>query len=728
MKKTLSVILFAFIANSFSKAQLITNGTQTPAQLVQNVLLGSGVAVSNVTYIGALGPDTSAIGSFSGTTNLGISSGVVLTTGTIYSPNGPQGPNNIGSNGIDNKRPGDSLLTTLIATSTAQTFNAAILEFDFVPSADTVRFRYVFGSEEYPEYVCSNYNDIFGFFISGPNPSGGNYNKKNIALIPGTNLPVAINSVNSGSSGGFGSSGCISLAYSSLYVDNTSGVTVQYDGFTKVFTAIAPVICGQKYHIKLAIADAGDGVFDSGVFLEAGSFSSKTISLSSKITYSGNDTILLEGCGQAKVILSRGGKNLGGQDTMLITVGGTATNGVDYTPAINDTLIFLPGVDSLNILINAINDAIVEGLETLVITVEPLSNSPCLKSSKDSLTIYIKDLLLKVSPMADTKSCPGISGSTILTANAVGGGLPYAYSWSNSATTKSITVNAGTPAQYIVTITDACGAPPVIDTVNVKVLSTTTLQADAGKDTLIVCPNISTALTIKATASGGIKPYSYSWSGGLGSNPVINVAPLTTTTYTVVIKDSCGVQIAKDTMKVTIPVYLPLSLSAPKPEKVCPGKPVNLVVAASGGAGSYGYSWTTVTGSDLANNPTAATTYVTANGPDKLLIKVKDLCGVIAYDTVKVVTEKACQVIIPNVFSPNGDNENDYFVIQNLDLFPNSRLQIFDRWGLKLFDDADYKNTWTAPNVPDGTYYYILFLSNDPKGTTGFVTILRGQK
>ena len=139
-------------------------------------------------------------------------------------------------------------------------------EFDFIPDADTVKFRYVFGSDEYPEFVCSSYNDVFGFFISGPRPGGGNYLQKNIALVPSTTLPVAINTVNPGVSAG---GNCTSLAYSAYYVDNDSGLTIQYDGFTKVFTALAPVICNNKYHIKLAIADVGDEAYDSGVFLEA---------------------------------------------------------------------------------------------------------------------------------------------------------------------------------------------------------------------------------------------------------------------------------------------------------------------------------------------------------------------------------------------------------------------------------------------------------------------------
>ena len=103
------------------------------------------------------------------------------------------------------------------------------------------------------------YNDVFGFFVSGPNPAGGNYTNYNVARIPGTAVPVTIDNVNSGS-------------YSSYYVNNGTGLTVVYDGFTTVLTAWCLVTPCNQYHIKIAIGDAGDGAYDSGVFLEENSF------------------------------------------------------------------------------------------------------------------------------------------------------------------------------------------------------------------------------------------------------------------------------------------------------------------------------------------------------------------------------------------------------------------------------------------------------------------------
>ena len=194
----------------------------------------------------------------------GIPDGIILSSGQAGYAVGPDDSN---SRGYNHTLAGDPDLTSLANNFT--TYDAAILEFDFVPQSDTLRFNYVFGSEEYPEYVGSPYNDVFGFFLSGPGIAGPySGGAENIALIPGTSNAVSINNVNNGYSFTEPASGpCNNCAY---YVDNSSGAEVQYDAFTTVLTAQAVVVPCQTYHIKIAISDAGDGALDSGVFLEEG--------------------------------------------------------------------------------------------------------------------------------------------------------------------------------------------------------------------------------------------------------------------------------------------------------------------------------------------------------------------------------------------------------------------------------------------------------------------------
>ena len=146
--------------------QLVVNTTQTPEQLVQNFLIKGELSISNVTFKGITGTD-GQIGSFTGgnTTNLGITEGIVMASGFVK--NVPGAYSNTIADYPDSE--GDADLQALIGKESRQ---AAVLEFDFMPTANTVKFRYVFASEEYNEWVCSSYNDVFGFFLSGPGING----------------------------------------------------------------------------------------------------------------------------------------------------------------------------------------------------------------------------------------------------------------------------------------------------------------------------------------------------------------------------------------------------------------------------------------------------------------------------------------------------------------------------------------------------------------------------
>ena len=265
MKNLLVIFCALFIAAFAGSASALVitplNG-DTPLDLAQDIV-GAGIAISNVTYVGTAGGDTSASsGYFTGgaAAGIGIESGIVLTSGLVENLEGTTNT----SDGITGELglPGDSDLNGLIPGYS--TYDASILEFDFVSSGDAAYFNYVFGSEEYDEYVNSSYNDVFGFFLDGVN----------VALIPGTTTAVSINNVNNGYyNDGVGASN------PEYYNDNdiqTGGAPYpfEYDGFTDVFTAeMTGLTPGDTYHMKLAIADAGDRILDSGVFLQAGSFS-----------------------------------------------------------------------------------------------------------------------------------------------------------------------------------------------------------------------------------------------------------------------------------------------------------------------------------------------------------------------------------------------------------------------------------------------------------------------
>jgi hypothetical protein len=233
------------------------------ASTLANALVGPGVTISNATITCPSGGS----GTFSGASSpLNIGQGIILTSGNASSAAGsscPQASTNKGG-------AGDAQLSALSGTTTN---DACVLQFDFTAQGDEISFRYQFSSEEYPEYVCSQFNDVFGFFISG----GTQYlTPKNIALVPGTtSTPVAINTVNSGTPGTFSTGACPATVYPAYFIDNFTpcGGNVVYDGFTTVLVAKAAVTPCATYHLKLGVADASDFILDSGVWLEESSLS-----------------------------------------------------------------------------------------------------------------------------------------------------------------------------------------------------------------------------------------------------------------------------------------------------------------------------------------------------------------------------------------------------------------------------------------------------------------------
>jgi hypothetical protein len=221
--------------------------TQTPTDLVNSIVAGGGVGVSNVTYSG----DTICAGTFTGGTGIvGFETGLILSTGNV---NDALGPNIAANTSGDCSGLGDPDLDALIPGFTTQ--DASVLEFDFeCSSIQFITFNYVFASEEYNEYVNSNFNDVFGFFVNGVNS----------ALLPDGVTAVTIDTVNNGLNPAF-------------YIDNdcatpaVCGVDIEYDGLTVVLTVSAAVNPGVN-HIKLAVGDAGDAAWDSAVFIQASSF------------------------------------------------------------------------------------------------------------------------------------------------------------------------------------------------------------------------------------------------------------------------------------------------------------------------------------------------------------------------------------------------------------------------------------------------------------------------
>ena len=753
-------------------AQLQTNNSLNPQGLVQNVLLGNGVTVSNVSYNGS----PAAIAQFTAAnTTLGINSGIVLTTGTTL-PNGdgPHGPNDTPGAGVDNNMGGFNLLSQAIQGT--QTYNAAILEFDFVPYADTVRFKYVFGSDEYPEFAPPNnttYNDVFGFFISGPGITGF----QNIALLP-NGAVVSINNVNT-------------ITNPFYFVNNGDGNTapynqspqyIQYDGFTKVLEAVSKVQCGQTYHLIIAIADVGDGQWDSGIFLEANSLSTLTPveidhTLSQQVFP--NPDWMAEGCVSTNVTLTRQA-NLTQSLTIPVQLSGTATIGIDYN-GVPASVTFQPGQTTVSFTIQSLTDALLEGLETLTLTF-PITD-PCGNVTPLVLDLWIQDNQpMQVTLSSSPPSCPG--DPVTINSQISGGVQPYTYLWSTGQTTGSMTFTPSSTTTVWLEVTDACTGIPAYDTLVVNVPVFAPLAVVVSPDITEICPYV--PATIGVQASGGSGQYAYLWSVNSllsGTTDSILVNPGSSTTYLITVSDNCGNSV-QDSVIYTI-LSPPLVLQMNGPFEICPGDSVDLLVTATGGYGTYYYNWsTTATTPGITVTPQVSTSY---------FVQVSDECQTFSTTAVAVVQvvkpmanfyiatqnpmqglpvqltnasfnawsytwsfgdgngsflvnpthvytqpgayeitliatdQKGCvdsiskwieiaperYIYLPNSFTPDGDGLNEYFYGRFIGLL-SARFYIFNRWGEEIFFSDQLNFVWNGEYegvpVQDGTYsWYLIY-------------------
>ncbi len=548
----------------------------TPQQLVQNYLVGAGITVSNVTFNGSPNVITSdQVGKFAtagvAKTQLGLAGGILMTSGKASIA---VGPNNAAGAGSQVGGPGDPDLTTLCGSVTN---DKAVIEFDFIPQSDTVRFRYVFGSEEFFEY-CNQFNDAFGFFLSGPGISGTfSNNSVNIARMPGAlSNYVTINNI------------CASVQ--SRWTNPSGGLYYQYDGLTYVFTAWYEVQPCTTYHIKLAIGDAVDKAFDSGVFLEQNSFSSPGVNMINNNTIPLLQNKAVEGCNDVTVNF-RLMDTLTYPYTLHYIIGGTAINGADYTH-IEDFVTFPPGEDSVNVIIHPIPDNIPEGEKLVILTLNQISCDGNVKRD----TVYIDDYTpMTILPNHDTAMCFG--GEVELKANTLGGISPLFYQWNVPGTDSTVifTPPVGNNV-YTVKVTDVC-THSVYDTALVTVHPIPVAHAGAS----ITIPN-GTSTTLHGAANGGYGNYSFSWTSNPPGFSSSQQEPSTgnmsnTVIYILRVTDlASGCQSPPSQVIVTIEGG-PLSVNpVAQPDAVCLGDTAFLYALSGGGSGIYTYNWSSVPG------------------------------------------------------------------------------------------------------------------------------------
>lgn len=303
MKYGFLILISCIHLNLHAQKKVKIDTSLKPLQYLHHILDTSNVKINNLKFRGlksSLGRFNIQLDSFE------IKDGIVFTTGNLNTLGG--GNKTPGTSGLawDNKHrfKGDRDLGKL---SRGKVCDQVYMEFDFIPLENEIKFNYIFASEEYKEYVGSRFNDVFGFIVTGD----GNF-YKNLALIPETNIPVTINNVNHlRNNQYFINNACfvnsnikkdvaddleprepfIKELIVKLFgskskdfsVDDIERKTlndelynhIEFDGLTRKLTASCFLTPYKVYHMKIAIGDIGDPMFDSGVFLEYQSFTAQ---------------------------------------------------------------------------------------------------------------------------------------------------------------------------------------------------------------------------------------------------------------------------------------------------------------------------------------------------------------------------------------------------------------------------------------------------------------------
>ena len=256
-------ILTSLLAAAISSSGQTLFKSKSSRELVGDLLPRNSFGITIINTHFQANPNS--IASFVTTSDkLPIQTGIIMSTGIV---SWAAYPNDSPSSGCAMFTPGDSRLEKIAG---ARTSDAAILEIEFVANTDEVSFEYFFASEEYPEYVNKGVNDVFAFFIEGP----GYDTLYNMARLPTTGEPITVDNVNAQRNSEFYIENKQWRGYSIDDPGTSLASVFQFDGMTTVLEAKAKICPYATYKLTMAIADVGDNIYDSGVFIKAHSLKS----------------------------------------------------------------------------------------------------------------------------------------------------------------------------------------------------------------------------------------------------------------------------------------------------------------------------------------------------------------------------------------------------------------------------------------------------------------------
>ncbi len=489
-----SVLIFT---NLIAQEGVITDKSYTTESLVRDIFVkGSCDNVSNIKSFG----NSNGVGYFENAANvIGLDKGIIISTGDIKGAEGPNEDTRRSGNFEDDNQDKD-----LKFLATNKVHDAVGIEFDFVPLDSFVSFRYVFASEEYCEFVGREFNDVFGFFISGPGINGSfSDDAENVALIPGTQDIVAINSVNHLQNSEYFEGNFLSQDAAKCNLDyqpSEKSKLIEYDGFTKVLSASLKLYPCETYHIRFVISDVNDYWYDSAVFLEAGSFNlGGEVRLSTQAL---PDTpyILEEGCDEGIFVFERA-------DPATIDIPLTvrfkvsslsqAVEGMDFD-SLPDFITIPAQQMTTKLPVRLINDYQLEQPEQLMLELD----IPCACYTGIAELTIIDPPPLEVD-FPDQTICNG--ESTRISPLISNGTPPFLFEWEDGSTDSVLQVAPNLTEKYSLTVTDACANFAILEN-SVKVTPLPSASIDGNVE---ICEGDYAYLTINFT---GQPPFSFSYN------------------------------------------------------------------------------------------------------------------------------------------------------------------------------------------------------------------------
>lgn len=741
-QKSLLLLLMCLSICTTAFCQYVTvqsvNG-QNPNQVINNHLSGEGVYISNGMFNNSAGNITyPQLGTFSYTgTGFPFHSGLVMTTGNVSVAAGPN------SSGSSSAAVTPSYTDVQLQTVSSGVTSCAALDFDFVAYSDTFAFNYVFGSEEYEEFVGTSYNDVFAFFLTGLDPVTYATTTRNVALIPNTVLPVAINNVNHQS-------------HTNYYIHNSNGC-VEYDGYTTRLTAQASILACQTYHMHLAIGNVSDNAYDSGVFLEEGSFYSPSAELSKDYnmdtTGAEYGDTLIQNCREVDIRFQMPRPVETGNYHADITFEGDAIVGEDYIltnnghelDMINNSVFYQAGSDAQIIHMAMSPTANIEEgqikVARLIITTifcdDYWLDGHDDAGRIDTLEFYLKGndtIVLADTMLAACHQCDFVEALKIR------GYDNLDYQWipatditDPNALSSSATVT--TNRNYQVIARDRYGC--LADTANVEI----TIHEKPEADVHITPDRGCMPLSVTVLTSNAPEDCDLLWTitNEAGYDSTFTTNPMYVTfdsagfyNVSVLLSTAPG---CADSVKMNNAIRVsdfPHADFELSPTEADNGETVYFFNHSEGIPPLY-YSWTFGDGSSSNEEEPTHQYHVTSSEIMTVRLTVSNDDGCSDDTTAVVTVVDNFALYVPNAFTPNGDNNNDVFLPSVNDVAYYC-LEIYDRDGNLFFKTEDPEMPWdgtiNGKLALTGTYnwviHYVRYSNlNKTLMRKGSVTLLR---